>query len=116
MNSKKAKPSAQKKPDGSVLPFAPTPSASIAGVTLQQSKHKRRVDKRRLPKDAPNILIVLLDDVGFGLPDTYGGVIRTPTLTRVANAGHQLQPVSYHGDLLAYSCCAFDRAQSSARR
>ena len=87
MNSKKAKPSPQKKPDGSVLPFAPTPSASIAGVTLQQSKHKRRVDKRRLPKDAPNILIVLLDDVGFGLPDTYGGVIRTPTLTRVANAG-----------------------------
>ena len=26
-----------------------------------------------LPKDAPNILIVLLDDVGFGLPDTFGG-------------------------------------------
>ena len=87
MASKKNNRSPQKKADGSVLPFPPTPSASTAGVTLQQSKHKRRVEKSRLPKDAPNILIVLLDDVGFGLPDTYGGVIRTPTLTRVANQG-----------------------------
>ena len=87
MNSKRNKRSPQRKADGSVLPFPPTPSASTAGVTLQQSKHKRRVEKSRLPKDAPNILIVLLDDVGFGLPDTYGGVIRTPTLTRVANQG-----------------------------
>jgi hypothetical protein len=68
-----------KKPDGSVLPFAPTSSASVAGVTLQQSTHERRTEKRDLPEDAPNILIVLLDDVGFGLPGTYGGVIRTPT-------------------------------------
>ena len=116
MNSKKNNRSPQKKADGSVLPFPPTPSASIAGVTLQQSKHKRRVEKSRLPKDAPNILIVLLDDVGFGLPDTYGGVIRTPTLTRVANAGHQLQPVPHHGDLLAHSSRAADGAQSSTRR
>ena len=87
MNSKKNNRSPQKKVDGSVLPFTPTPSASIAGVTLQESTHKRRVEESHLPKDAPNILIVLLDDVGFGLPDTYGGVIRTPTLTRVANQG-----------------------------
>ncbi len=87
MTAKKKSVTTTKKADGSILPFSPTPSASIAGSTLQQSKHKRRVDKSHLPKDAPNILIVLLDDVGFGLPDTYGGVIRTPTLTRVANAG-----------------------------
>lgn len=73
--------------DGSVLPFPPTPSASVAGPTLQESKHQRRVEPSRLPKDAPNILIVLLDDVGFGLPDTYGGPIHTPTLTRIANEG-----------------------------
>jgi arylsulfatase len=87
MASKKRDKKTPKMAEGTILPFPPTPSASIAGVTLQQSKHKRRVEKRRLPKDAPNILIVLLDDVGFGLPDTYGGVIRTPTLTRVANQG-----------------------------
>ena len=73
--------------DGSVLPFPPTPSASVAGPTLQTSKHQRRVEKSHLPKDAPNILIILLDDVGFGLADTYGGPIHTPTLTRIANQG-----------------------------
>jgi arylsulfatase A-like enzyme len=73
--------------DGSVLPFPPTSSVSVAAPTLQGSKHQRRVEKNHLPKDAPNILIVLLDDVGFGLPDTYGGPIHTPTLTRIANAG-----------------------------
>jgi len=73
--------------DGSVLPFPPTPSASVAGETLQQSKHQRRVEKNHLPKDAPNILIILLDDVGFGLPDTLGGEVHTPTLTRLAGEG-----------------------------
>ena len=55
--------------------------------TLQDSKHVRRVEPNRLPADAPNILIVLLDDVGFGLPCTFGGEIATPTLTRLANEG-----------------------------
>ncbi len=73
--------------DGSVLPFPPTPSASVAAPRLQDSKHERRVEPNRLPKDAPNVLIVLLDDVGFGLPDTYGGPIHTPTLSRIANEG-----------------------------
>ena len=73
--------------DGSVLPFPPTPSASVAAETLQQSKHQRRVEKSHLPKDAPNIVIILLDDVGFGLPDTLGGEVHTPTLTRLAKEG-----------------------------
>ena len=73
--------------DGSVLPFPPTPSASTAGPTLQESTHKRRVEKSHLSKDAPNILIILLDDVGFGLPATFGGPINTPTLSKLADGG-----------------------------
>ncbi|SDX32316.1 arylsulfatase [Thiocapsa roseopersicina] len=73
--------------DGSVLPFPPTPSASIAAPTLQKSTHQRRVEQSHLPADAPNILIILLDDVGFGLADTYGGPIHTPTLSRIAGEG-----------------------------
>jgi arylsulfatase A-like enzyme len=73
--------------DGSVLPFQPTPSASVAAPRLQDSKHQRRVEQNHLPKNAPNILIILMDDVGFGLPDTYGGPIHTPTLSRIANEG-----------------------------
>ena len=40
-----------------------------------------------LPKDAPNILIVLIDDVGPGQTDTYGGEIHTPTLSKIAQEG-----------------------------
>lgn len=69
------------------LPFPPTPSASVAGPTIEESVHKRRVEPRRLPEDAPNILVILIDDVGPGTPDTYGGEIHTPNLSRVANRG-----------------------------
>ena len=73
--------------DGSVLPFPRTPSASTAGFTLAESTHKRRQEPRRLPEDAPNILIVLLDDVGFGLSDTVGGEVHTPAFSRIAKSG-----------------------------
>ncbi|TSD83751.1 arylsulfatase [Mycobacterium sp. KBS0706] len=39
------------------------------------------------PKGAPNILLVLIDDEGFGAPSTFGGVIPTPNLDRIANSG-----------------------------
>lgn len=70
-----------------ILPFPPTPSASEAGVTIQSSTYQKRVEPRRLPEDAPNILIILIDDVGAATPSTYGGEINTPTLSRIASAG-----------------------------
>ena len=39
------------------------------------------------PKGAPNILLIITDDVGFGAPSTFGGVIPTPTLDRLASTG-----------------------------
>jgi len=73
--------------DGSVLPFPQTPSASVAGETIQDSKMTWRKEPRRLKDGAPNILIVLIDDVGFGVPDTFGGEVHTPTLTKLWNSG-----------------------------
>jgi arylsulfatase A-like enzyme len=73
--------------DGAVLPFPPAPTASKAGQTLQESIHKRRVEPDRLPKDAPNVLIVLIDDAGFGVPDTFGGFAHTPTLSKLSKEG-----------------------------
>ena len=70
-----------------VLPFPPTPSASIAGRTMQESVHTPRAHPGRLPEDAPNILIVLIDDAGPGLPSTYGGEVRTDTLSRIHDEG-----------------------------
>ena len=48
---------------------------------------KWRVEPERLKPGAPNVLIVLIDDVGFGLPDTFGGEAHTPTLSRLAQSG-----------------------------
>ena len=70
-----------------VLPFPPTPSGSVAGLTIQDSTYKKRVEPKRLAEGAPNILIILMDDLGPGTPSTYGGEINTPTLDRVAKMG-----------------------------
>ncbi len=70
-----------------VLPFPPKPSGSIAGRTMQESIYSPLPALNRLPKDAPNILIVLIDDVGPAQTDTYGGEIHTPTLSKIAKAG-----------------------------
>ncbi len=73
--------------DGSVLPFPPVPSASKAAPRLQDSVHKRRAQPAHLKPGAPNVLIILIDDVGFGQASTFGGEISTPTLSRLANEG-----------------------------
>jgi arylsulfatase A-like enzyme len=41
----------------------------------------------KAPKDAPNVLLIILDDVGFGQASTFGGPINTPTLDRLAASG-----------------------------
>jgi arylsulfatase A-like enzyme len=69
------------------LPFPPTPSASTAGRTMQESVYHRRVEPPRLAEDAPNILIVLIDDAGPGLPTTFGGEVETRTMDRIVTQG-----------------------------
>src|SRR3974390_49225 len=39
------------------------------------------------PKGAPNILLILTDDVGFGASSTFGGPVQTPTFQRLADSG-----------------------------
>ena len=39
------------------------------------------------PASAPNVLIIITDDSGFGVPSTFGGVIPTPTMDRIAAQG-----------------------------
>lgn len=70
-----------------VLPFPPKPSGSVAERTMQESTCSPLPPACHLSKDAPNILIVLIDDVGPGQCDTYGGEIYTPALTKLASAG-----------------------------
>jgi arylsulfatase A-like enzyme len=39
------------------------------------------------PAGAPNVLLIITDDAGFGVPSTFGGVIPTPTMDRIASVG-----------------------------
>jgi arylsulfatase len=41
----------------------------------------------RAPKRSPNVLIILLDDVGFGMAGTFGGPVPTPNLDKLATGG-----------------------------
>jgi arylsulfatase A-like enzyme len=50
------------------------------------------------PAGAPNILLIMTDDVGFGAPSTFGGVIPTPNLDRIANSG--LRYTQFHSTAL----------------
>jgi arylsulfatase len=71
--------------DGSI-PKPDEPFQGVARRTLAGSKpdYPKPV---KAPPDAPNVLLVLVDDAGFGNPSTFGGPCQTPTLTRLASQG-----------------------------
>ena len=73
--------------DGTILPFPQRPSGSKAGRTIQESVYSPKPAPKHLPDDAPNILIVLIDDAGPALPTGLGGEIHTPTLDRILDEG-----------------------------
>ena len=50
------------------------------------------------PKGAPNVLLIMTDDQGFGAPSTFGGVIPTPAMDRIAKAG--LRYTNFHSTSL----------------
>ena len=72
---------------GKQLPFPIPPSKSEANQTLAESKLAPWPNEKHLSEDAPNVLIVLIDDVGFGISETFGGEVHTPTLSKLAEEG-----------------------------
>ena len=67
----------------------PAPDPKFGGVIQQNALQSKAWWPPRIvpPKKAPNILLIMTDDSGFGVPSTFGGVIPTPTLDRIAKAG-----------------------------
>jgi arylsulfatase len=70
----------------SAIPRPDSPYHGVAKRTLAGSKPEFP-SPVEAPKDAPNILLVLVDDAGFGNPSTFGGPCQTPTLSRLAAQG-----------------------------
>ena len=75
-------------PDRTVLPIPDKPFGGTIGRTHADSVADWSiVAGPRAPEGAPNVLVVLIDDAGFGQPDTFGGGVATPNLTRVQKMG-----------------------------
>ena len=67
----------------------PAPEPEFGGVIKNDALSSKPWWAPRIvpPKEAPNVLLIITDDAGFAVPSTFGGVIPTPTLDRVANNG-----------------------------
>ena len=67
----------------------PPPAPKFGGVIKDDALQSKPWWAPRVvpPKDAPNVLLILTDDAGFGVPSTFGGVIPTPTMDRIASEG-----------------------------
>jgi arylsulfatase A-like enzyme len=83
--------------DGHYLPAPPQKFQGDIGLDVA---HSKTAWPARIvpPKGAPNILLILTDDVGFGAPSTFGGLIPTPAMDRVAANG--LRYTNFHSTAL----------------
>jgi arylsulfatase A-like enzyme len=79
-------PSATTTIDGKQLPSPPPP---FGGVINQSARDSKSWWPPRIvpPKGAPNVLLIMTDDQGYGVSGTFGGVIPTPALDRIAKMG-----------------------------
>jgi len=75
-------------PDRTSLPIRRETFAGVANRTLAGSEPDwNLIGHPTPPEGAPNVLLVLIDDAGFGNPSTFGGPIQTPNYTRMAASG-----------------------------
>jgi len=83
--------------DGKSLPQPPQP---FGGVIKESATDSKPCWRARVvpPKSAPNVLLILTDDQGYGVSSTFGGVIPTPAVDRIANAG--LRYTQFHSTAL----------------
>ncbi len=75
-------------PDRTVLPIPDKTFGGTAGRTLKDSVADWSfIPGPKAPEDAPNVLLVLIDDAGFGSIDSFGGPVSTPAFSRVQDMG-----------------------------
>ena len=72
----------------------------FGGVIKEDAENSKSYWPPRIvpPKGAPNVLLIMTDDQGYGVSGTFGGVIPTPTMDRVAKAG--LRYTQFHSTAL----------------
>ena len=78
----------------------PSPDPNFGGAIKQKASESTPWWAPRIvpPKGAPNVLLIMTDDQGFGAPSTFGGVIPTPAMDRIAKEG--LRFTNFHSTSL----------------
>jgi arylsulfatase len=84
----------------------PPPPPAFGGVIKESAKDSKTWWPPRVvpPKGAPNVLLIMTDDQGYGVSGTFGGVIPTPAMDRIAKAG--LRYTQFH----SHALCSPSRA------
>lgn len=97
VSGKPGSPSATTTIDGSQLP---APEPKFDGKIEREATKSQPYWPPRIvpPKGAPNVLLIITDDSGYGVPSTFGGVIPTPALDRIAHEG--LRYTNFHSTAL----------------
>jgi hypothetical protein len=99
INGTPGSPSATQVIDGTQLPPPPLP---FGGVIKEDAKDSTPYWPPPVvpPKGAPNVLLIMTDDQGYGVSGTFGGVIPTPAMDRVAAAG--LRYTQFHSTVFDF--------------
>jgi arylsulfatase A-like enzyme len=97
INGTPGSPSATQVIDGNQLP---APALPFGGVIKENAKDSTPYWPPPVvpPKGAPNVLLIMTDDQGYGVSGTFGGVIPTPAMDRIAKAG--LRYTQFHSTAL----------------
>jgi hypothetical protein len=103
--------------DRTVLPIRRPPFDGVTNRTLEGSEPDwNQAMHPTPPEGAPNVLLVLIDDAGFGNPGTFGGPIDTPKLHPHGRRGAALQPLPRDRRLLADAGGHADRPEPASGR
>ncbi len=97
---------------GKTIPIPPLPFEGVIKTSALDSKPywpARLVP----PAGAPNILLIMTDDQGYGVSGTFGGVIPTPGIGSCCKSRSAIYAVSFHRTLLSYPGCPDYRSQPS---
>jgi arylsulfatase A-like enzyme len=97
INGVPGSPSATMTIDGKQLP---PPAPKFGGVIKESAKDSKPYWPPSVvpPKGAPNVLLIMTDDQGYGVSGTFGGVVPTPSMDRIAKAG--LRYTQFHSTAL----------------
>ena len=93
-----------------ILPIPDIPSKGKMAMDARNAEFPA-YKPLRPPKGAPNVVIVLIDDMGFGAPSVTGGPCHMPAMQKYRRRRPALQPFPHHRALLAHTSGPDDRAQ-----